>query len=133
MWTRQGFNSFIKKTEEGLFVEMDEVLVTAKRIKWWEYYNDIILPQPRNVFSNRHPMVYAPNVEYVGEQPLSNTPNVVSIINTSLSFPINTTKQRWKRILDSESAHIGQMKQRVATSSNPKLEKSLKIKTVIAS
>lgn len=101
-----GLQFLYKKTEEGLFVEMDEVLVTAKRIKWWEYYNDIILPQPRNVFSNRHPMVYAPNVEYVGEQPSSNTPNVVSIINTSLSFPINTTKQHWDRILDIEAKQI---------------------------
>ena len=125
-----GLQFIYRKRDNRLEVEMDGVVVTAGRIKqeqWWEYYGALIPRVQYNVFSSRMPMV-SNNDVHEGGTASSGQPNLFSLINTSISFPVSTINQQWNGILKTEYAQIIKLRQSVVTTAAPKAQKALQVK-----
>ena len=127
-----GLQFIYRKRDNRLEVEMDGVVVTAERIKqeqWWVYYGALIPRVQYNVFNNHLPLAYVESNEaHNGGVTSSGQPNLASLINTSVSFPINTIKQQWEFILKSETAEIAKLRQYNAIASTPATQKALQTK-----
>lgn len=125
-----GCQFIYRKRDNRFEVEMDEVVVKAERIKqeqWWKYYGVLIPRVQYNVFSSHMPMV-SNNDVHEGGTASSGQPNLFSLINTSISFPVSTINQQWNGVLKTEYAQIIKLRQSVGTTATPKAQKTLQVK-----
>ena len=123
-------------------VELDEIVVTAKRPKpillwgvnhykpqapgeWLQYY-DLSLGKWGG--SDYGEAVDVNMGGYTSGSGLS-VSSKIAIVNTAVSFPVNTTNQLWKNVLKDEGRQIDALQQSLATTPSAETERLLQSKS----
>lgn len=123
-------------------VELDEVVVKAKRPapilpwgvnhyrpldpgEWMQYYGQ----SPDTwIGSGYGEAVDVNQGGYTSSSDGRGVTNMISIINTAVSFPVNTTNQWWKYVRNDEERQIAALQQRLSSTPSAETERLLQSK-----